>query len=886
MTITEEGNTDASSWRSVVRENDPRTTGTVVTAPREVEQQRLHATLRSTKSAVVIGDAGVGKTQLITRTVEQLHKSIPSIVICSIYVDETDTSLLDLIGAPTDLPRTNAAIIQTHLLEWVAQKTDTNAAAILRIEDAHLLDEASTQTLATLIQADTLTCVISMRSAAARHKPWSTLLHNGCAVRLELKPFSRRETEAFLQNELGGPVTADSAWRVWRHTGGNPYHVAELVRDQISHRAFFEIEGVWMWDGNPQPDPQLHEIISDDMERFSPEARSLVETLAFLGPMPTHLLYDLATDQEIAALDRRGLLTVQTQQQADGTREQVTGLMHDLYASAVRTRVSRRRRTEILAYISGEISTIESYPALRSRFVELAVESDFAIEPQLVIMTTRSLLAEYKPRTVIRLASRADSLMPTTENLIKLLTLRAEAWRQVDSPENAKRDLDQVCELIDSMPDSAWPAAAAMVLSHARVEAAVHQYHYDQPEAAIAYLHQRRDWLAGRLDAAEAKPWLDAIDVSILTHSGYAGKHDEVNAASIALLVQGSHPERLVPLACPAVLGLADQGDVLGAVELSRRYVGVAYAHLDQYQWGPAEILAAHSLILYWAGDIEPLVTPHPTVSTDSDPALVDRVSDHLGRALIAVVQGAWSTAATEFHAANARFAHTDMTGMGAYALYGEALAAAASGASANAWALLERADATPRRTMKVVNSELDMLRIDTLCWLRDKSAITAAQTLAQRANEQGLARAELEALHRFVVRSVAAVPGYGPQDTLPQPIADAMARLHELSSVVTGKRPGLLVEHAKAMAAGDTDLASIRERDLARCGLWLAPVNEPVNLTRREREIAALAAGGMSSKAIAQRLVVSVRTVDSHLSRVFAKTGVHSREELARVLR
>ena len=55
--------------------------------------------------------------------------------------------------------------------------------------------------------------------------------------------------------------------------------------------------------------------------------------------------------------------------------------------------------------------------------------------------------------------------------------------------------------------------------------------------------------------------------------------------------------------------------------------------------------------------------------------------------------------------------------------------------------------------------------------------------------------------------------------------------------------------------------------------------------LTRREREVAHLAAAGLSSPAIAERLVVSVRTVESHLYQVFAKLGVRRREEIAAVM-
>jgi len=56
--------------------------------------------------------------------------------------------------------------------------------------------------------------------------------------------------------------------------------------------------------------------------------------------------------------------------------------------------------------------------------------------------------------------------------------------------------------------------------------------------------------------------------------------------------------------------------------------------------------------------------------------------------------------------------------------------------------------------------------------------------------------------------------------------------------------------------------------------------------LTRREREVAGLAATGMASRDIAAKLVLSVRTVDNHLQNVYSKLGVTSRDELAAVLR
>ncbi|MEK7326250.1 MAG: response regulator transcription factor [Chloroflexota bacterium] len=52
--------------------------------------------------------------------------------------------------------------------------------------------------------------------------------------------------------------------------------------------------------------------------------------------------------------------------------------------------------------------------------------------------------------------------------------------------------------------------------------------------------------------------------------------------------------------------------------------------------------------------------------------------------------------------------------------------------------------------------------------------------------------------------------------------------------------------------------------------------------LTDREREILTLLAEGLSNKAIAARLYLSVRTIEGHLANLYTRLGVHSRTEAA----
>jgi DNA-binding CsgD family transcriptional regulator len=119
------------------------------------------------------------------------------------------------------------------------------------------------------------------------------------------------------------------------------------------------------------------------------------------------------------------------------------------------------------------------------------------------------------------------------------------------------------------------------------------------------------------------------------------------------------------------------------------------------------------------------------------------------------------------------------------------------------------------------------------------------------------------------------------------------LGRAHDVlgRSLAAAGRPGAVAELDRA-AVIFTQCGAAWRRDrtiqaLRRLGSGgrraAAATLGPASLTRREREVARLAARGMSAKAIAQALFVGERTVESHLSSTYAKLGVESKVDLIR---
>jgi predicted ATPase/DNA-binding CsgD family transcriptional regulator len=85
--------------------------------------------------------------------------------------------------------------------------------------------------------------------------------------------------------------------------------------------------------------------------------------------------------------------------------------------------------------------------------------------------------------------------------------------------------------------------------------------------------------------------------------------------------------------------------------------------------------------------------------------------------------------------------------------------------------------------------------------------------------------------------------------------------------------------DQAVSLALGEADAAGQPERTGVRAGSRRGTAD---GLTRREREVAALLAEGLTNKEIAGRLTISQRTVETHVDNILGKLGMNSRTQVA----
>jgi DNA-binding CsgD family transcriptional regulator len=284
--------------------------------------------------------------------------------------------------------------------------------------------------------------------------------------------------------------------------------------------------------------------------------------------------------------------------------------------------------------------------------------------------------------------------------------------------------------------------------------------------------------------------------------------------------------------------------------------------------------------------------------------------------ALIAGHVGTATATTATFAEAAALFQDAGETPMLRWCLAGLALCESYLGRATNAEDAVAAIDATGKTDVQLLEVEIERARAWALAAAGDESAarrlLLAAAAEQDRVGAYGMAlvalhevarlddaRAARDALrpHHLAVQGELAAVRVAFIEALATGDPDALtavagqfgslgADLFTAEALAAAGR--LRARAGEARAAERLHVASARaaERCQGVTTVLLRTTRLTATLTRREREVATMAATGRSNKEIAAALAVSSRTVENHLQRAYLKLGVSGREALADVLR
>lgn len=807
---------------------------------------------------------------------------------------------IDAIGGPVCLIVDDA--------QWV----DEPSARALRFLVRRLADQAFLFTAATRPQQNNVVALFDdIAATTANH------------ARIDLTPLTIGDTQELARHILGHPVSRRTATRLTEATQGSPLLLSVLL-GQL-RETFAQALHPAGWDLPATAITPLSTAIAASLEGAGPAVRAAAELVAVLrDPLPMPLVGTIATrlgaDVDVHAAVARGLVLAETR---DGVLRVEPA--HAILADALAAEVPLERRTAIHR-VAAEVLT--GHRALRHR-VEAADQAD----PTLVAELLSAALAVSDlgqaeqalsyARSAVDLAAGAEAERALIE--LGLIAMRFRMHERILEHRPA----------LEALPAS--PTRDAVLLE-------VRTLSGDLPGAlALALAFEQRpattpDERALRSHAAEALPKV------LMAMGDFPGVLDHLDAARSAIAESPAPAEVADPALRWLAAPLDDLTRLLGWSIISAAHarrvelLGPLAAELDGLvvdHESPAAVdaLVGRSRVFILSGELDraradlaranDLVRRFPTSWTAGFARTM--------YAHILYLIGEWEESVTLADTAVAlALDETDLS-CWPIALWTSALVRAGRGeADAVEERLRAAAQADPRITGSYDGDLPYLARAELARALgrpeEQLAATEEAEAAAARGSTLGWLSYRVDALAALGRAEEAraayqrcAAPGlwrpyYGSLQWLAGRALEAEGRSAEALTAyraAVDDRAAALFPFPRAVAALDAgrlaaaagDAAGAREllegaaatfrrlgasAYLARCVRLLdetavqpATADPLATLTTRERQVAHALAAGMTNKEIAERLYVSVTTVNFHVRNILSKLGLRSRRDL-----
>jgi DNA-binding CsgD family transcriptional regulator len=762
---------------------------------------------------------------------------------------------------------------------------------LLLVDDIDQLDATSLALLLPLTMERRIFLVATIRTGAILPSVVASLVKDGHLTVESVPVLTVDEVGTLLHRVLDGPVDTRAVARLAEVSGGNLQVLREIVHRSREQGTLVLSDGVWQLGDLPRS-AGLDELIGAHLAELEGPELEALEALAVAGTLGLVDLDDLYGSEVVGSLDQQGLLRVST----DGRRTRVT-VAHPIYGEILRQQMTIPRARQLQRALADRL---EAHGVRRRDDVtQLALwrlEAGGTVDVEILLNAGRLAVLGREPDQARRFARAAgDGGRPDEAALIAV--------------EAAVIDGDAA--KIEEIVASVWgaPSLPQPTRSHLARRLANARFWQGDLEGALGALSDAE----AQLDDPVSLMTVRAQRALLLANSGRP-----VEALSIIESVgPATDPRLIVDLAVArsiACLALGRFSEAIGAA----REGSATQPMLPVWQRGRGQ--ASHVLneahALSYSGhysEARTLIEGAMTGARQSRARAavvwfelvlgeIDRDSGR-GRDAVRHFTSAADQAAVAGQDAALVWALVGIAQ--GHLLLGDGPAAAAALARADehtsplatSWATRERA----RAWLLACNGDLagarDLIRV-----------------VAEAAREDHLWNFECGVVHDLV--------RFGDPES-------AVDRLGELEHLVEGPYIAALATHARAVVAGDPvllaesvdrfaalpclvlgaeaamELAELHRRASAprdaaaavRRAMALLELSggartpallrgdavEP--LSAREREVALLAAGGLPSREIAERLYLSKRTIDSHLSSAYRKLGVSGRSQLRAAL-
>jgi DNA-binding CsgD family transcriptional regulator len=891
---------------------------------------------------VVEGEPGIGKTSLIrvALSLAQQHKldvlsarggilegslgfGVARQLFEKVLADrQAVETLLDgpaaLAAAALGLGGSGAAeATAAHGLYWLARRLSARRPLLICVDDAHWADEASLRFLVYLARriGDLQALLITGWRRGERgpaEQLWAELLQGDSVTALSPRPLSSDGVAQLLERDLDRPAGRALCEVCFDLSGGNPFLVRELARTLAAET--FASEDTAVERLRRLSPPAVARSVIARLARLSDDTRRLALVLAVLDRDATiaraAVLAGITTDRCTEALQALidASICDPTEHWPRFRHPVIRTVIYDQIARPVRADM-HRRAAEVL---DGEglsdravAHLLVASPAGSARAVEILVSEATTLPPAAAVpLLERALNESPAPRQypAVLLSLGEALLRAGRAGAVDCLQRGVAAASDPELRDRGVRSLvrglllsaraDEAAALVEEQIARTEPADVKHRLPLIAEFVVIAMIDPAHSERADEFIAEAGPGLTGRntaeraiMSAAVTRQY-ERLDTPVDVLVGRAKEALPRDASIVDRRSDSLWPALVSNMLCrldeqPLVLGLADAA--LGDRVLRRSALATMLATAER---GQAEL--AMGFLVNARQDLEEAVA---LAELAREALFVHFAVGLLARALAEAGDFAEADQVLQRH----DLGSTTATPVGDL-LFGRAVLRSAQGRYQEARRDLETLeDLTTQRGVRVPAIGVRSLKARCLIASGDHSGVTElledelALALAFGVpSEIGMARRERALL--------AGRP-------------DRIAELHQAGALL-GKTPRQL-EHAKTLlelgatlrSAGK--LAEAREPLRAafeiadRCGARVtyrraaqelraagtrprrSQREGPDSLTPAERRVAELAGEGLTTSAIAALLVVSPKTVETHLGAAFRKLGVHRRQDL-----